>query len=109
MIDFENKRYEDALAKLKLIEQRFPNDLNVDFYSGMSNYNLSNFSDAISTLEPITKDSNKVFNEEAEYYTALSHYNLGNTRKGVKMLEKISSQNNFYSPKAKEFLEINKK
>ncbi len=103
LIDFGNNNYDDALKKLKTIENVHPKDKNVEFYSGMSNYNLSNYSEALSSLETLSNDDAGVFNEEAEYYTALSYYKSGNTKKGTKMLENISKNDGFYSEDAQSY------
>ena len=108
LIDFDNQRYTKALDRLNLISNARPNDLNVDFYTGMSNYNMSNYSEALKDLEPITNDKSGVFNEEAYYYTALCYYKTGKTKKGIRMLNDIANSGGFYANDAKMFIETNR-
>lgn len=108
LIDFDNQRYTKALDRLNLIANARPNDLNVGFYSGMSNYNMSNYSEALKDLEPITNDKSGVFNEEAYYYTALCYYKTGKTKKGIRMLNDIANSGGFYANDAKVFIETNR-
>jgi tetratricopeptide (TPR) repeat protein len=104
LVEYENKNYDEAIKQLKDIEKVYPNDKNVDFYTGISNYNLSNYRAAVNSLEALTTDESGVFNEEAEYYSALSYYKSGKVKKGISMLENISSNGGFYADNAKQFL-----
>jgi hypothetical protein len=108
LVEYDNKNYDKALDKLNFIANSKPNDLNVEFYSGMSNYNMSNFSEALKDLEPITKDKNGVFNEEAYFYTALCYYKTGKTQKGINMLNEIANAGGFYANDARSFIEKNR-
>ena len=108
LVDYDNKRYAKALDRLNTIANTRPDDLNVGFYSGMSNYNMANFSEALKALEPITNDKSGVFNEEAYYYAALCYYKTGRTKKGIRMLNDIVNSGGFYADDARVFIETNR-
>lgn len=108
LVDYDNKRYAKALDRLNVIANTRPDDLNVGFYSGMSNYNMANFSEALKALEPITNDKSGVFNEEAYYYAALCYYKTGRTKKGIRMLNDIVNSGGFYADDARVFIETNR-
>lgn len=101
---YKKRQYTPCILALNEVAEYNDEDLNCDFYRGMSYYQLKSYVKAIPFLEKCIEASNNVFLQEASYYKALALREQGKTVEAKLILKQISEEGEFYSEKAKELL-----
>jgi len=104
MLNFKNRRYNDAINSLIIVSEFNKNDLNCDFYLAMCYYNKHSYLKAIELFDACIVNTNNAFLQEAMYYKALSLYENDNKNEARDLFKKIALENEFYAAKAKVFL-----
>ncbi len=97
---FKKEDYKTTLMQLEKIKEGHPDDLNVLFYSGLSNYHLGEFEEAISCFSQTANASNAVFAPESEWYLALSLWKSGHRSEAQTLFMEISAEGGFYAERA---------
>jgi hypothetical protein len=104
LLAFKKADYGQAIYSLNIISSYNNNDINCNFYLGMSYYYIKNYDKAIELLEKGIADQNNSFLQEAMYYNALALYEMGEKEKALEKFKLIADEGEFYSEKAKGFL-----
>jgi tetratricopeptide (TPR) repeat protein len=94
----------EAVTKLEGLLEKFPNDVNINFYLGMSHYHLGEYQKALSFLGSAVSLENSLFDQEQDFYIAMSYLKNGQEDLAVEYLDVIAHSNSFYSKRAKELL-----
>ena len=98
---FNKEEYFSAIESFELILQQYDNDLNAQFYSGLSYYYIGDYNKAIKYFNKVINDNINVFYEEGLWFKALS-YRKTNQEKANKLFKQIVKKGGFYSKKAKK-------
>lgn len=101
---FHKKQYAAAIELLDVLNRYNKDDVNTQFYIGMSYFYLGNYTKAIKFLESSERNSNNVFLQESEFYLALSTKKSGKTEEAKTLFRKIASQKLFYADRAAQEL-----
>ena len=86
------------------ILEHYEDDVNANFYAGLSAYNLESFSQAEEYFKNAYSLKYGNFKEEANWFEALSLLKLNEKSKAKKLLQQIVAGNGFYAERAKEKL-----
>ena len=97
---FNFGRCSQVLGQLKSIGDKFPDDQNVMFYSGMCAKNSGDFKNAIVFFSKMTADESSPFHEEAMWHAALCYEQLGDINASMKLFRRIAEDEGFYSEAA---------
>jgi Tetratricopeptide repeat len=95
----EHKR---AAEQFDLILKQYPNDLNAQFYGGMSYFQIGEYDKAISLFDKSLKNVFKIFREESEFYKAVSLRKLGREEESLILLLQIINNDGYYKTRALE-------
>ena len=91
-----------ALRNFDMIFENFPNDANAEFYSGLCNFYLERFDDAIAHFDAVKDNTINTFHEEADWHRLLC-YKATEQKALFNMLrDNIIEQGGFYSERAVE-------
>ena len=102
---FHNKQYPEASQTFSIILERLPNDVNSQFYKGLSEMELQNYAPSSALLNKAMLNADKTFYEEAKFKLALCYIALNEKRDAEKLLREIEKEKGFYSQKAAEELQ----
>jgi len=97
-------KYKKALPRLELILEKYPEDMNANFYSGFAYFNLGKYDIAIQRFEKSFSISFGNFYEEARWFKSLALENLTETSEAKNLWEEIVAENGFYAKEAKKKL-----
>lgn len=101
---FQNEKYKKALQHFNTILEHYEDDVNANFYAGLSAYNLESYSQAEAYFKKAYSLQYGNFKEEANWFEALSLLKLNKKSKAKKLLQQIVAGNGFYAERAKEKL-----
>lgn len=104
MYELKEGNYQAAIDKFSIILQHHPENVNAQFYSGLSHYHLGNYKKALKLLDKAMSNEVTTLNQEAQWYKALTLIKLSDKKEAEKILKQIVSENGFYSDKAREKL-----
>lgn len=104
LLAFKKGNYGQSIYSLNVISGYNDNDINCNFYLGMSYYYKKNYEKAIELLEKCIVDQNNAFLQEAMFYNALALYENGEKEKAIEKFKLIADEGEFYSEKAKVYL-----
>lgn len=104
-IALHNRRnFEAAFFKMDSLAQKNSKNDEYQYYAGVFAYDNTSFTEAVSYLEPLSKNSKSKFQESAKWYLALSYKALGQTDKAKLLLKEIAAKNNGYQKLAADSL-----
>jgi tetratricopeptide (TPR) repeat protein len=103
---FTKQDFHKALSNFNLLLERNENDVNAQFYSALSYFNLNQQSKAIERFKQVLTNKNDTFYPEAEWYLALIEWKYGDKNQAKLQLEKIVSEKGFYAKRAKDKLKL---
>ncbi len=101
---FNIGEYKKALARFDIILEKYEDDINANFYSGLCLYNFGEYDEAILRFEKCMNSNFNNFNEEALWMIANSYEENANLMKAQKIYEEIIKTNGFYKEQAVEKL-----
>ncbi len=100
IISYSRGLYDAAISKLSTLAERFPKDVNLNFYLGMSYYQMGNYDIALHHLGECVTFENNLFDQEQDYYLAMCYLKKGEERLAREFFEIIAYSNSFYKTKA---------
>jgi len=81
-----NAKYQEAVTEFKEALRLKPDDADLNYYLGVSNYSLGLYTEAIKYLE---KALNTKQDDELYYFLGVSNYSLGQYQEAIKYLKKV--------------------
>lgn len=106
LLMIKQQNYPEAERQLKVLENMYPKDENIIFYTGYMYYERGSFAMAIPYFEKAMKSPLMAYTTDAEWLIANSLLNMGNTKEACSIFRLISSRNNFYSKDARKLLKL---
>lgn len=100
IVSYSRGLYDAAILKLSTLTERFPKDVNLNFYLGMSYYQMGNYDIALHHLGESVTFENNLFDQEQDYYLAMCYLKKGEERLAREFFEIIAHSNSFYKTKA---------
>lgn len=97
-------KWKDALQRLNIIIEAYPDDVNGHFYAGLCSYNLRQYKDAANHFRSCLQLDFNNFNEEASWYLALSILAEGKKEQAQELLTIIRDQKGYYAKQAANLL-----
>jgi tetratricopeptide (TPR) repeat protein len=97
-------KYKKALPRLELILENYPDDINANFYSGLSYFNLGKYDLAIERFEKSYTIQYGNFYEEARWFKSLALENLKKHSEAKKLWKEIALEKGFYAKEAEKKL-----
>lgn len=104
LLNYKKGFYSPCVTLLNEVASFNADDINCDFYRGMSWYQMKHYDKAIVYLTKCEEAANNAFLQEAQYYKALSYEASGQEEKAKSLFKKIATEREFYAEKAKEHL-----
>lgn len=101
---FEAHKFKSALKRYKVILNKYPDDLNAHFYSGLCYFNIGKYDLAIQHLNVAQKHPYNTFQIDAEWYIAKTYYQQGKTAACKNKLEAIIADGKYYKEQAEKLL-----
>lgn len=95
------KKYGDCLQMLDLFKEKFPTDVNAQFYSGLIFFNTNSYQKAIDQFDLVISNQNVFFKEDALWLKAKSLSAASKFEEANQLYIKIANSNGFYSKSAK--------
>jgi tetratricopeptide (TPR) repeat protein len=93
-----------ALSRFDLILETYDDDINAQFYSGFTLYNLGEYHKASEFFTLALRNEIANFDDEAAWYLALSLEKKGDKAGAKKILESIANSGSFYALEASKKL-----
>ena len=104
-IDFYNeKNYQGALDKFKIILNENPEHPMCNFYSGLCFQQLGEYDKAIQSFQDVIDERDNLFIEQAQWYKALSQLQVNDLKKAYQSFNLIVKNKGYYSKEAKEII-----
>lgn len=101
--NYRNGEYESASAVFAdLMDAEKPSP-DIQFYQGVTQMALGNFSDAINLLDLVVANSGS-FSKEAEWYLALSYLKTGNTFEAIRHFGTLANEPGYYKERSEKIL-----
>lgn len=97
-------RYQKAFSIFSELNNDFPNNDSIQFYTSMSYYHLNRIERAISIFEKLVSQHQSIFYNEAKWYYALSLVKNNRVEKAIGVLNEIISEESSFKDLAKEEL-----
>lgn len=104
LLEFKKGRYDRSIYLFNHVASYNAEDINCDFYLGMSYYYKKNYEKAIPLLDKCTFSLNNTFLQEAAYYKAVCLYESGRKNEAGILFKQIAEEGEFYAGKAGEML-----
>ncbi len=101
---FNKKQYAASIELLELLKGYNKDDVNAQFYLGMSYYYTGNYTKSSFYLENTKNNGLNIFLQEAEFYSALCLQKSGKTNEAAELFKKIAAKKLFYAERATQEL-----
>lgn len=101
---FNQARFGKCISSFQLLLDHNAEDLNANFYTGVSYVRLELYSNAIPFLDKVINDKNNIFHEEAKWYKAQALIGKGDAASAKTLLQQIVDEKGFYAQQAKDKL-----
>lgn len=101
---FHKKQFTLCIELLDLLRGYNKDDVNTQFYLGMSFFYLGDYNKAKSYFEKATNNNINIFLQESEFYTALCLKKTGKISEAKDLFKKIADKKLFYAERASEEL-----
>lgn len=101
---FNKKQFTLSIELLYLLRDYNKNDVNTQFYLGMSFYYLGEHNKAKSYFEKAANNDINIFLQESEFYTAICLKKTGKLSEANELFKKIVAKKLFYADRAAEEL-----
>lgn len=98
------EKWKEALQRLDIILEAYPDDVNAHFYAGICAYNLQLPAKSLQHFSFCQTSVYDNFSQESQWYEAKTYLQLNDRQKAVALLRTISQENEFYAPQAKKLL-----
>lgn len=106
---FNAKHYANCIEELTLLYNYNNDDANAQFYLGMSYFLTNKFGIAQSYFQKNLDNQNNIFHQESDFYQALCFLSTNQKEKALSQLQQIVTNKGFYSKRAQEVLDKEKK
>ncbi|MBX7180677.1 MAG: tetratricopeptide repeat protein [Bacteroidia bacterium] len=106
MYYLEKGKMEGALKEMKRLLTDRPDDVNLNFYSGILTYQKGDYESALEFFKNVKSAYPPLFEQEALWYEGLCLKELGRTESALKIFREVQLYDGFYSIDASK--EINK-
>ena len=101
---YESKDYRTALTLFKQILDKDSTNITSNFYSGISNIEINEYSKANKNFTRVIKHKNNLFIEQSEWYLGFCYLMTNEKDKALKQFHVIAQGNSFYKTKALEII-----
>lgn len=101
---YESKDYRTALTLFQKILDKDSTNITSNFYSGISNIEINEYSQANKNFTRVIKHKNNLFIEQSEWYLGFCYLMTNEKDKAIKQFNTIAKGNSFYKSKAQEIL-----
>ncbi|NND78172.1 MAG: hypothetical protein HKN39_08315 [Flavobacteriales bacterium] len=89
-----------ALINFDVIFEHYPDDANAQFYSGLCNFYLKRYEEAIIHLDAVAENKTNTFHEEADWHKLLCYKAIGEREKFEELKKEIVDLGGFYAERA---------
>lgn len=101
---YEARDYRTALNLFKQILEKDSTNITSNFYSGISNLEISEYHKANKNFKRVLRHKNNLFIEQSEWYLGFCYLMTNERDKAIKQFSTIAKGNSFYRSKAQEIL-----
>ncbi|MBL4652219.1 MAG: tetratricopeptide repeat protein [Flavobacteriales bacterium] len=104
LVLYKKKKYTRAINQFYLILEKYPEDHNALFYTGLSYFGMNRYNKAIENFDTVYLLNKTPFKADAEWQKALVFNAKGDTEKAKIPFQKIVSDKGYYTDLAKKEL-----
>ncbi len=101
---FNNKDFETSQKVFRQVLGKQPGNINANYYSGVSEYELKNYNESISYLDVVIKNKRSSFYESALWYKSQCLLKTDKKTDAKKILESIVKYKGNYKTQAEQLL-----
>ncbi len=101
---YETKDYHTALTLFKKILDKDSTNITGNFYSGVSNIEINEYSKANKNFTRVLEHKNNLFIEQSEWYLGFCYLMTNEKEKAIHQFHTIAQGNSFYKIKALEII-----
>lgn len=101
---FDTHDYKNAAFYFSKVVESEPKDMYANLLSGISNYEVSKYSEAKQSLGTVIDDKKNLYIDQAQWYLALCFLQTDEKEKSVQLLKKIKDEGGYYAKNAKGIL-----
>lgn len=101
---YESKDYRTALTLFKQILDKDSTNITSNFYSGISNIEINEYSKANKNFTRVIRHKNNLFIEQSQWYLGFCYLMTNEKDKALKQFHVIAKGNSFYKTKALEII-----
>jgi tetratricopeptide (TPR) repeat protein len=101
---FNTHDYKNAALYFSKVVENEPKDMYANLLSGISNYEVSRYSEAKQSLGIVIDDKKNLYIDQAQWYLALCFLQTREKEKSIQLFKKIKNEGGYYSKNAKVIL-----
>lgn len=102
---FSIQKYKDCSKRLKTILKKYPDDINAQFYLGLTQLKLGKAKKAKDHFQALKNQGSVTFEQEIDFYLAKTLLLTDEREEGKSLLQLISKSTSFYASQAQHLLE----
>jgi len=103
-VSYQNKDYKTSFELLKNQGSSIECNCTAMFYFGLSALELNKFTEAETSLQKVSTNSNSYYSLHANWYLSMLYLKYNQSKEAKNYLEQLVNSNNFYTRKAKKIL-----
>jgi len=101
---FNTHDYKNAALYFSKVVESEPKDMYANLLSGISNYEVSKYSEAKQSLGIVIDDKKNLYIDQAQWYLALCFLQTDEKEKSIQLLKKIKTEGGYFAKNAKVIL-----
>jgi len=101
---FDTHDYKNAAFYFSKVVESEPKDMYANLLSGISNYEVSKYSEAKQSFGIVIDDKKNLYIDQAQWYLALCFLQTDEKEKSIQLLEKIKNEGGYFAKNAKVIL-----
>jgi TolA-binding protein len=102
---FSVGKFKDCDKRMRTILKKYPDDINAQFYLGLSLFNSQKYDEAKAYFSALKILGSATFEQEIDFYLAKSMCQSGEKEAGKTLLQAIANGSSFYARQAQHLLE----
>jgi hypothetical protein len=101
---FDTHDYKNAAFYFSKVVESEPKDMYANLLSGISNYEVSKYSEAKQSFGIVIDDKKNLYIDQAQWYLALCFLQTEEKEKSIQLLKKIKNEGGYFAKNAKIIL-----
>ncbi len=104
MYKYQNRQYKEAVALFEKVLETDPEQMAVQLYSGISNFEIAEYQKAGKSFTKVIEHDDNLYIEQAKWYLGFCYLKTEEKERAIKQFTEIANSKSFYNEKAKLIL-----